>query len=521
MARQTRSGSRQVELGYQHPVPTREEIVAAIEKAGQPQDLAELVRQFRARADKTKKALEKRLKTMVRDGQLIRNKGRQYCLIRNVDLVTGRVMAHRDGFGFLRPDDGSEDVYIPARDMRSLWDADRISVRVAPSKRGGLEGSLVEILERATGHVLGRFARKRGTNIVVPEGRPNSEILIARGDSGKATLGDIVQVEIIQHPTSRSRAVGTVSQIVGGVDQPGLETDVAILSYGLPFEWPESVETEVAGLNTEVSATAKKRREDLRGLPLITIDGADAKDFDDAVYCEARGEGWRLIVAIADVSHYVAPDSPLDHEALSRGTSVYFPGRVLPMLPEVLSNGLCSLRPNVDRLCLACEMKVSARGQVTEAGFFNAVMRSASCMTYRESWEFLEGRKVLKNKSIGVKNNLICLQNVYRAFAEQRRRRGAINFDLPETVIRLDEGGKINELHRSERLISHRIIEECMIAANVEAAKRLRKARIPGLYRVHDAPDEDKVKELRLFLQGFNLKSPPPRVSLQLRRSAV
>lgn len=510
MVGQNQPGRPKSESGYQHGVPSREKILAMIESAGQPQDFEELALRLSVATATAKNGLKKRLKLMVKDKQLARNKKHQYDTIKGSDLVTGKVIAHRDGFGFLVPDDGSEDVYISARDMRSLWDSDRISVRISPGKRGNRECRLIEILERGAQQFFGRLDRKGGTNIVVIQGQANSEILIPRGANGKATQGDIVQVEIAQHPTARSRAVGKVSRVVGRAHQSRTEIDLAILSHGLPCEWTDSVNAEVAALDTEVSPSEKKEREDLRKLPLITIDGVDAKDFDDAVYCEPHEKGWRLIVAIADVSHYVTPNSALDEEASSRGTSVYFPGRVLPMLPEALSNGLCSLKPNLDRLCFACEMKVLASGEVAETRFFNAIMRSASRLTYRESWRFLEKNGNLKNKNIGVKNNLICLRDIYKALAEQRRRRGAMEFDLPEVVIRLDGNGKLNNFFTSERLISHRIIEECMVAANVEAAKALKKNNIPGLFRVHDAPDEQKINELRLFLGSLGLALTAP-----------
>jgi len=247
---------------------------------------------------------------------------------------------------------------------------------------------------------------------------------------------------------------------------------------------------------------------DLRKYPLVTIDGADAKDFDDAIYCERRGGGWRLIVAIADVSHYVEPDTALDREALARGTSVYFPDRVLPMLPEALSNGLCSLRPRVDRLCLACDMEVSSEGEVTRSRFYEGVMRSAERLTYSEAERILSGK--IDDKRVALRAQLEPLREVYRAFAGRRRRRGAIDFDLPQTAIELDDRGRVSDVHVVERLITHKIIEECMIAANVEAAKRIRKARIPGLYRVHDGPDADRIEELTVFLQGLGLKLSSP-----------
>lgn len=479
-----------------------------MEKAGQPLTLAALATQLRIKTEPHRKSLENRLRAMVRDGQLLRNRAREYCLTGHLDLVTGVVQAHRDGFGFLAPDDGSEDVYLAAREMGSLWNRDRIAVRVSPSPRGGREGHLVEVLERATEEIVGKFVRDRGINVVVREGEPKANLLIPRGQSAGARSGDVVRATVVQHPTGRTDAIGRVDRVVGRFDDPGIETVVAILSHGLPDEWPDTVQRHADALPAAVPSSAKRNRVDLRKLPLVTIDGADAKDFDDAVYCERRGDAWHLIVAIADVSHYVEPDSDLDREALARGTSVYFPDRVLPMLPEALSNGLCSLRPNVDRLCLACDMEVSSKGEVTRSRFYEGVMRSAARLTYGESERILAGK--VKGKQAAHREQLEPLREVYRAFAGKRRRRGAIDFDLPQTAIELDDRGGVRDVRVVERLTTHKIIEECMIAANVEAAKRIRKARIPGLYRVHDGPDPDRIEELAVFLQSLGLKLSSP-----------
>jgi ribonuclease R len=282
-----------------------------------------------------------------------------------------------------------------------------------------------------------------------------------------------------------------------------------MLAHGIPHDWPDAALDEARGLPHEVEESSKRGREDLRGLPLVTIDGEDAKDFDDAVFAEPQGNGWRLLVAIADVGHYVRPDTPLDREARLRGTSVYFPDRVVPMLPEQLSNGLCSLNPHVDRLCFVCEMSVSTKGEVSRSRFFDGVMRSAARLTYTEGAAIL-GESKPRGKHLALKSPLEHLQNVYRALLGARERRGAIDFDLAETKIELDERGKVKNVRPVERLVTHRIIEECMIAANVESAKRMKKARIPGLYRVHEGPEEERLEELQLFLRsfGFRLHSP-------------
>jgi len=480
-----------------------------MEAVGRPLLLVPLAQQFDIRTEPHRKALENRLRAMVRDGQLIRNRAKAYCLTRHLDLVTGRVQGHRDGYGFLIPDDGSDDIYLSAREMAPLWSGDRVAVHASAGRRGGREGRVAEILDRARTEIVGRFTRERGIDIVLGEGDDKERVLIPRGDTGGARGGDIVRVEIVQHPTAKADAIGRVTRVVGRIDDPGIETDVAILAHGLPHEWPESVESAMMALGTQVPASAKRNREDLRKLPLVTIDGADARDFDDAVYAQARGEGWRLIVAIADVSSYVEPGTELDSEARARGTSVYFPDRVLPMLPEILSNGLCSLNPRVDRLALCCEMVIDRSGTVTRSRFFEGVMRSAARLTYVDVARYLEGAES-SPETRAVEAELRCLHDVYRALDRKRRRRGAIDFDLPQAKIELDDRGQVVDVHVDDRLVSHRIIEECMIAANVEAARKMQKGRIPGLYRVHDGPDPERIDELVLFLQSLGLKLRSP-----------
>ena len=479
-----------------------------MESAGRPLTLVSLTGRFGLKGRQQERALETRLRAMVRDGQLLRNRAKEYCLTHHLDLVTGEVKAHRDGFGFLAPDDGSEDIYMPFREMASLWGGDRVAVRVSETPRGR-EGRVVEVLGRATEELVGRLVRERGIDLVVAEGEARASVLIPRAEKGGAKPGDVVVVQIVRHPTPRTEAIGRIVRVVGRFDDPGMETDVAILSHHLPHTWSAEVEAHAAALPAQVSARAKRGREDLRRLPLVTIDGADARDFDDAVYCEPRGEGWRLIVAIADVGHYVESGTPLDEEARARGTSAYFPDRVVPMLPEALSNGLCSLNPDVDRLCVCCDMSVSPSGTVSRSRFYEGVMRSAARFTYEEAAHLL-GDKPLRGRKQSLRPQIESLRAVYRVLDQRRRRRGALGFDLPESVIELDERGQVTDVRPRERLITHRIIEECMIAANVEAAKRLRKARIPVLYRVHAGPDPDKMETLTLLLQSFGLRLQTP-----------
>ncbi|HUL82531.1 MAG TPA: ribonuclease R, partial [Gammaproteobacteria bacterium] len=441
---------------------------------------------------------------MVRDGQLLFNRAREYCLVRHLDLVTGKVQAHRDGFGFLTPDEGGDDIYLSAREMRSLWDGDRVAVRTSQSPRGR-EGHLVEILARGKTTIVGRLRRERGIDWVLEDGNERTDVLIAPGENMNAKPGDVVRVEVLEYPKKDKHAVGRVVEVVGRTDDPGIETEVAMLAHGIPHDWPDATLAEARALPAEVQESSKRGREDVRGLPLVTIDGADAKDFDDAVFAEPSGQGWRLLVAIADVSHYVQPDTPLDREARSRGTSVYFPDRVIPMLPEELSNGLCSLNPHVDRLCFVCEMTVTPRGEVTRSRFFDGVMRSHARLTYEEAAEIL-AEPSPRGKHAELKPGLAHLNDVYDVLRAERERRGAIDFDLAETKIVLDARGKVASVRAVERLVTHKIIEECMIAANVESARRIKRAKIPGLYRVHEGPEEERLEELQLFLRTFGFK---------------
>ncbi len=504
MARQRNDGDRPEERRYEHQIPSRDEISKAMEVAGKPLTLEALAPRFEIRTDQHRRALEQRMRAMVRDGQLLCNRAREYCLTRHLDLVTGKVQAHRDGFGFLTPDDGGEDVYLPFREMKTLWDGDRIAVRTSESPRGR-EGHLVEILSRGKATIVGRFRRERGIDWVLEDGDERTDVLIGRGESLGAKPSEIVRVEVLEYPTKNSHAVGRVIEIVGRADQPGIETEVAMIAHGIPHDWPEETLAEARALPSEVQESSKAGREDLRGLPLVTIDGADARDFDDAVFAEPQGDGWRLLVAIADVSHYVQPDTPLDREARLRGTSVYFPDRVVPMLPEELSNGLCSLNPHVDRLCFVCEMAVSTKGEVTRSRFFDGVMRSHARLTYEEAAEILAS-SVPRGKHAALKPALEHLNAVYEALRERRERRGAIDFHLKENKIQLDERGKVESVRPVERLVTHKLIEECMVAANVESARRMKRAKIPGLYRVHEGPEEERLEELVLFLQTFGFK---------------
>ena len=349
---------------YDNPIPSREFILDTLTAHGAPLAFPELAQALDLAEEQDLIALGRRLGAMERDGQLLRNRKDAYCIVNRRDLIAGRVIGHPDGFGFVRPDEGGDDLYLYPKDMKALFHGDRVVVRVSGrDRRGRLEGAVVEVLERNTRTVVGRFYQESGVGFVIPDNkRLSHDIVIPSDRTGGATQGQIVVAEITDQPTTRTQPIGRVQELLGDHMAPGMETDIAIRTHDLPVEWPAEVEAEIAGLAAEVPESAKEGRVDLRNLALVTIDGADARDFDDAVYCERKPKGWKLLVCIADVSAYVAPGTALDREAQARGNSVYFPDRVIPMLPEVLSNGLCSLNPDVDRLCMTAELYLAADG---------------------------------------------------------------------------------------------------------------------------------------------------------------
>ncbi|MDN5862176.1 MAG: ribonuclease R [Salinisphaera sp.] len=489
---------------YQHPVPSRRLILADLEAAGQPLSRAALLRQYALRRDDEKAAFEHRLGAMLRDGQLVENRKGALGPIQRMDLVRGRVQGHRDGFGFLIPEaGGAEDVFLNPRQMRLLMHGDRATVRiVGRDRRGKPEGRVVDVLERANTRVVGRFVREHGVSQVVPDNpRIQQDILVPEDRREGAEHGQIVTVELLDAPGKRSQPVGAVVEVLGEHLAPGMEIDIAVRAHGIPFEWPGAALEQANAIGDTVPRRHYRNREDLRDLPLVTIDGDDARDFDDAVCCRATASGWKLWVAIADVSAYVPVDSPLDREAHNRGTSVYFPERVVPMLPESLSNGLCSLNPEVDRLCLVCEMRINRSGEIGGARFYPAVMRSHARLTYDAVAGMLDGSA----DAAGLAPQIKALDEVYQALAQARSRRGAIDFESTETRIVFDEQRKIERIEARGRNPAHRLIEECMIAANVAAARFLDRRRMPFLYRVHAGPSADGLQELREFLAECGL----------------
>jgi len=493
---------------YTNPIPSRELILQLIEQAGRPLSRKQIEERFAIQEEEQIEALRRRLRAMERDGQLLFNRSKRYCLVNSKDLITGRVIGHPDGFGFLKPDNGSDDLFLSPRQMKPLMHNDRAVVRVSGvDRRGRREAAVVEIIERNTQHVVGRFYKEKGVRFVVPDNkRIVCDILIPEQEAGSARDGQIVVAQIIEQPGKRSQPIGRIVEVLGDHMAPGMEIDVAIRSHDLPFQWPDEVIEQIQGFSTEVPEASKQGRVDLRDIPLVTIDGADARDFDDAVFCRKTAKGWKLLVAIADVSHYVKPDTPLDKEALNRSTSVYFPERVIPMLPEILSNGLCSLNPHQDRLCMVCEMTINQQGQQVRTRFFEAVMRSHARLTYDEVARLLvQGHKKLARKYADLLPHLKELYALYKVLLKQRQERGTMDFDTQEVQIVFGKDRKIEKIIPVERNDAHRLIEACMIAANIAAARFLNRKKMPRLLRVHDGPNKEKILELKAFLGEMGL----------------
>ncbi|MAH31451.1 MAG: ribonuclease R [Marinobacter sp.] len=499
---------------YDNPIQSREYILQHLKERGAPATHETLCQELGQTSAEGIEALRRRLIAMCRDGQLICNRRDAFLPIEEADLVTGRVVGHRDGFGFLIPDDGGSDLFLTARQMRQVFHGDRVAARVDQvDDRGRREGKIVEVLEHRTSQIVGRFFKESGIAFVVPENaRINHEILVPDEQAGKAVHGQYVVVEIIRQPTIRTQPTGQVIEILGEHMAPGMEIDVAIRSYEIPHSWPPAVGEQAASIPAEVAEKDKANRVDIRNMRLVTIDDESARDFDDAIYCEPRPRGgYRLVVAIADVSHYVRPGSPLDEEAIQRGNSVYFPDHVVPMLPEKLSNGLCSLNPDVDRLCMVADMTISAAGNISGYTFYQAVMRSHARLTYNKVSAMLEHPDTEQGYKLSAHYadllpHLHNLYDLYKLLRKARTERGAIDFETTETKIVFDAQRKIEEIVPVHRNDAHKIVEECMLCANVATARFLKKHKIPALYRVHDGPSEERLSNLRLFLGELGLQ---------------
>ncbi len=512
---------------YEQPIPSRECILDLFKEKKTLLSRADVAEELGVTDENDLESLRRRLRAMERDGQLLFNRKRLYCRVDNTDLIAGRVIGHKDGFGFLKADSGGDDLFLLPREMRSLFHNDRVLVRVSGiDRRGRREAAVVEILERNTTEVVGRLQEESGMYFVAPDNKHMSlDIVIPTDQLNDAKTGQVVVIGLVKQPSRHSRPIGKVVEVLGDHMAPGMEIEIAIRAHELPHTWPDDVLKQMHSIPTKVNQTDKQARVDLRQTPLVTIDGEDAKDFDDAVFCEPTPKGWRLVVAIADVSHYVKRESALDKEAYNRSTSVYFPEHVIPMLPEGLSNGLCSLLPKQDRLCLACEIYVSHEGKVMRSRFFDAVMCSHARLTYTDVASILvDNNKKLREKYSQLTPHLDELYKLYKVLRQQREQRGTIDFDSREYKFVFGEERKIEKIVPTQSTDAHRLIEECMILANTTAAKFLKRKKIPSLLRVHDGPKTEKITELKTFLseRGLTLeggKIPKPQHFKQILSS--
>jgi len=493
---------------YESPLPSREFILQILTEQGAPVADEELLGILHIEKDE-EELFSRRLRAMERDGQIMRNRKRAICVVDKLDLVKGKVQGHPDGFGFLIPEDGSPDMFLSEKEMHQVLHGDVVMVRQSGvDRRGRPEAKIVEVLERGNNRVVGRLYEEHGIQYVVAENRRiTQDILVAPGESGTAKAGQVVMLEILKHPDKHAQPIGRIVEVLGNYADPGMEIEIALRKHDLPYEFPKDVETQAKAIAPVVSADDWAGREDIRKLPLVTIDGETARDFDDAVYCAPEKGGYRLVVAIADVSHYVKTGDALDREAILRGNSVYFPRRVIPMLPEELSNGLCSLNPKVDRLCMVCDMHISSSGEIERYRFYPSVMHSQARLTYTQVAAMLaepDGDLAKSNKAI-----VPHLQHLYELFQKllhAREKRGAIDFETVETQMIFTGQGKIERIIPVIRNDAHKLIEECMLAANVCAAGYLQEHQHTVLYRIHQGPTPEKLEMLREFMKEFGLQ---------------
>jgi len=494
---------------YENPIPSREYILSFLESAGGPLKFKALQNGLDLFEEEDIIGLDRRLRAMERDGQIHKDRKRAFGIVDKMDLVKGTILGHKDGFGFFSPKSGGKDWFVSAKEMRRVFPGETVLVR---EKTGGRdnkkEAGIVEVLESEEPlKIVGRYYKENGFTFVRPEDpRISQDILIPPDDALRVNNNQVVVIQLVVRPTFKSQAVGTVVDVLGDYLAPGMEIEIAIAQYGIRNTWDGETHDQLKKLPVEVLASELEGRVDLRKLPLITIDGEDARDFDDAVYCKPKAlGGWKLYVAIADVSHYVKPESPLDSEAVKRGNSVYFPNSVVPMLPEQVSNGLCSLKPKVDRLCMVCEINIGKDGKPGKSKFYPAVMHSKARMTYNKVWAILEGDLALRKEYENLVKPIKELHKLFLARLKRKKKRGAIEFETTETQMIFNDEKKIEKILPVVRNDAHKLIEECMICANVAAAQFFIKHKLAGLYRVHQGPKEKKLEVFRSYLAELGL----------------
>ena len=490
---------------YEHPLPSREYILQLLAEQGVPMEEDALCSILHIEEHEAE-LFTRRLRAMERDGQIMRNRKRAICVVDKLDLIKGKVQGHPDGFGFLIPEDGSADLVLSSKEMHKVLHGDIVIARSAGTdKRGRREASIVEVLEHSTTRLVGRLYEEHGIKFVVAENRRISQdILVAPGEHAEAQVGQVVMLEIMQQPSKHAQPIGRIVQVLGNYADPGMEIEIALRKHDLPYEFPPAAKHQAEKFSVKVLPEDYTGREDIRHLPLVTIDGETARDFDDAVYCEPHESGYRLVVAIADVSHYVKPGDALDKEAFNRGNSVYFPRRVIPMLPEELSNGLCSINPNLERLCMVCDMQVSVQGEIEKYRFYPSVMFSHARLTYNQVADMLAHPQgeIAKQFAL-VLPHINHLYALFKTLLKAREKRGAIDFETLETQMIFTEQGKIERIIPVVRNDAHKLIEECMLAANVCTANFLQENKHPVLYRVHEGPTPEKLEAVREFLKEF------------------
>jgi len=492
---------------YDNPIPSREFILQIIREQNSPMSREEIFAALGISEGEQQEAMRRRLRAMENDGQLVFTKRKCYALPEKLDLLKGMVIGHREGFGFLQVEGKKEDFFIPNVQMQKVMHGDYVLAQTNGfDRKGRPEVRIVRVLEANKKQIVGRFFLEQGIGYVVPDdSRITRDILIPDNARLGARMGQVVVVELHPRTAPFFQPIGKITEVLGDNMAKGMEVEIAIRKHDIPHSFPSAVEKQLKKWAEDVPEEAKRGRVDLRDLPLVTIDGEDARDFDDAVFCQKQGKGWKLWVAIADVSYYVRPKSALDTEAYNRGNSVYFPNRVVPMLPEKLSNGLCSLNPQVDRLCMVCEITLSAKGKMTDYQFYEAVMNSHARLTYNKVAKILEKDTALCERYASLVPHLQDLHDMYQALVKARQQRGAIEFETIESKFIFNALGRIERIEPVARNDAHKIIEECMILANIASANFMEKHQEPALYRIHAVPSEEKLTAFRSFLAECGL----------------